>query len=209
MKKRTLFIVAAIFVQCLAMGWLIYRYERIVTDGVEVTFKCQAYDPYDPLRGRYLNVHVSESTTNICESIIKDFMNARCDYFNAYARIEEGTNGLWQVVRVASSPQQDGIWVKVRDNSMQYLLEYNDKKAGETWDDFKKRRMASGIKMSVNFPNQLFINERLAPKAEKLLNAATSSKDKEVIAVYRAYNGEIVISDIKIDGKSVRDIARQ
>jgi uncharacterized membrane-anchored protein len=98
MKKRTLFIVAAIFVQCLAMGWLIYRYERIVTDGVEVTFKCRAYDPYDPLRGRYLNVHVSESTTNICESIIKDFMNARCDYFNAYVRIEEGTNGLWQVV---------------------------------------------------------------------------------------------------------------
>ena len=58
-------------------------------------------------------------------------------------------------------------------------------------------------------PDQLFLNEHLAPAAEKVLRDATSAKGKGAVAVYRARDGEIVITDIEIDGKSVIARARE
>ena len=56
-------------------------------------------------------------------------------------------------------------------------------------------------------PNQLFINETIAKKAEKILQEATSVKGKKgAVAVYRVLNNEIVITDIEIEDKSVKAI---
>ena len=57
-------------------------------------------------------------------------------------------------------------------------------------------------------PGRLFVNERLAPAAEKILREATSATGKKSVAVYRAKGGEIVITDIEIDGESVLALAR-
>ena len=37
---------AVLAVQFAALGWIIARYERVVTGGVECRFACQAYDPH-------------------------------------------------------------------------------------------------------------------------------------------------------------------
>ena len=52
-------------VQIAAICWLIWRYESIVRHGTEVRFRCEAYDPYDPLRGRYLRTTVRETCPEI------------------------------------------------------------------------------------------------------------------------------------------------
>ena len=67
MKINKGFVIAAValVVQIAAIGWLVWRYERIVLNGTEVRLRCQAYDPYDPLRGRYLSMTVWEDCTNI------------------------------------------------------------------------------------------------------------------------------------------------
>ena len=54
MNKKTLIAAVALVAQVAAISWLIWRYERVVSQGTEVRFACQAYDPYDPLRGRCL-----------------------------------------------------------------------------------------------------------------------------------------------------------
>ena len=65
MNKAVAWTCAALALQVAAVGWLVWRYERIVLNGTEVRLKCQAYDPYDPLRGRDLRMTVREECTNI------------------------------------------------------------------------------------------------------------------------------------------------
>jgi uncharacterized membrane-anchored protein len=123
MMKKSIFLIAALVIQCLAIGWLIFRYERVVTKGTEVRFNCQAYDPYDPLRGRYLRVNVRESTTNIAEEVRRKFASKdsyrpileKADRKAVLVRVEPNTNGVWRVVEAAFTPSNEGVWIKPKD----------------------------------------------------------------------------------------------
>ena len=68
-------------------------------------------------------------------------------------------------------------------------------------EDFNKRREAAPLAATFTFPDQLFVNERIAPEAEKVLREGTTSG--EAVAVYRVKGGEIVITGIEIDGKPI------
>lgn len=213
MMKKSIFLIAALVIQCLAIGWLIFRYERVVTKGTEVRFNCQAYDPYDPLRGRYLRVNVRESTTNIAEEIRRKcdsangrFILEKADRKAVLVRVEPNINGVWRVVEAAFTPSNEGVWIKPKDIIADYNLSYSEQGVKEKWSEFQKRRAASGVKIVAEMPNQLFINETIAKKAEKILQEATSVKGKGAVAVYRVLNNEIVITDIEIEDKSVKAI---
>ena len=216
MMKKSIFLIVALVIQCLAIGWLIFRYERVVTKGTEVRFNCQAYDPYDPLRGRYLRVNVRESTTNIAEEIRRKFASSdsyrpileKADRNAVLVRVEPSTNGVWRVVEAAFTPSNEGIWIKPKDITVDYLS-YSEREDKEDWSEFNKRRAASGVLIQAEMPNQLFINETIAQKAEKILQEATSVKGKGAVAVYRVLNNEIVITDIEIEDKSVKAIAKE
>ena len=197
--KKAILAVAALAVQSVCIGWLIWRYEQIVRHGTEVRFRCEAYDPYDPLRGRYLRTTVRESCTNILINTTKAYAR-----FRLYAKLEPGTNGLWRVTTVADKPQQDGgLWVKRDRTTLNHLLSWSAQGKDEPYEAFRKRREASPLVATVPMPDQLFVNERLAPKAEEVLREATSAKGKGAVAVYRVKDGEIVITDIEIGGTSV------
>ena len=203
MNKKTLIIAVALVAQVVAIGWLIWRYERVVSQGVEVRFACQAYDPYDPLRGRYLRTRVSEDCTNmafqVCETNRYEFRN------KLFARLESnGTNGLWRVAEVAEHPRAEGLWVRPKGSSVEYRIGWSERGKDEKWENFSKRRERSGWKAVVTFPDQLFVNEKLAPEAEKVLQKAAG---KSAVAVYRVYKGESVITDIEVEGKSVAEVA--
>lgn len=205
MNKKTLIVAVALVAQVAAIGWLIWRYERVVSQGTEVRFACQAYDPYDPLRGRYLRTRVSEDCTNmafrVCETNRYEFHD------KLFARLEpNGTNGLWRVAEVAVEPGTEGLWVRPKGSSIEYRLGWSDRGKNEEWDDFDKRKKASGLKAVVTFPDQLFVNEKLAPEAEKVLRKHTG---KSAVAVYRVLNGEMVITDLEIDGKPIAQFTRE
>jgi len=199
-KSRFLFVVAVLVVQCLAIGWLIVRYERVVQKGTEIRFKCQAYDPYDPLRGRYLSMRVNEMTTNFPSSVTN-----RYEFHNKFVvRVEPATNGLWRVAEAAFEPTGDGVWVKPKSSEVDYRLPWSAQEKGEKLSAFMKRREASGFVVRASFPNQLFVNEKLAPAAEKLLR----EKTHDAVAVYRVLNGEVVLTGIEIGGKSILEKVR-
>ena len=216
MMKKSIFLIVALVIQCLAIGWLIFRYERVVTKGTEVRFNCQAYDPYDPLRGRYLRVNVRESTTNIAEEIRRKFASSdsyrpileKADRKAVLVRVEPNTNGVWRVVEAAFTPSNEGVWIKPKEITVDYLS-YSEREDKEDWSEFNKRRAASGVLIQAEMPNQLFINETIAQKAEKILQEATNVKGKVAVAVYRVLNNEIVITDIEIEDKSVKAITKE
>ena len=66
--KRIL-LVAVVLVTLVAqlgvIGFFAYRNERLLREGVECRFACQAYDPHDPFRGKYLRVSVTAEFTDI------------------------------------------------------------------------------------------------------------------------------------------------
>ena len=203
MNKKTLIIAVALVAQVAAISWLIWRYECVVSQGVEVRFACQAYDPYDPLRGRYLRTRVSEDCTNMAFQVGE---TNRYEFRNKlFARLEpNGTNGLWRVAEVAAHPRAEGLWVRPKGSSVEYRIGWSERGKDEKWENFSKRRERSGWKAVVTFPDQLFVNEKLAPEAEKVLQKAAG---KSAVAVYRVYKGEIVITDIEVAGKSVAEVA--
>ena len=204
--KKALLAAAVLAVQCAGTGWLVWRYENIVRNGTEVRFDCTAYDPYDPLRGRYLRATVDGSCTNLLPRA--DGESWKQTYGAAvFAKLEQGTNAIWQITAVSDGiPDDGGLWIKPESAIVDHSVQrWED---GETREEYDKRRTASPFVARVFMPGRLFVNERLAPAAEKILREATSATGKKSVAVYRAKGGEIVITDIEIDGESVLALAR-
>ena len=94
--------------------------------------------------------------------------------------------------------------MKPKSSRVMHTVTWNEKRTDESYDDFSKRRNNSPLVVQVNFPDQLFVNEKLAPKAETLLR----KQGVEPIAVYRVLDGEIILTDIEIDGQSVTKLAQ-
>ena len=206
MNKGVVCVCAALALQVVAVGFLVWRYERIVQKGTEVRIKCQAYDPYDPLRGRYLRVTVSATCTNILFEVDAD------NYWKVpegdiYAKLAKapGNGGLYLVEAVAREPADAGLWVKAKSLRLARALGHEDKRKAESYDEFYARQKKSGIKAIVSFPDQLFVNEKVAPEAEELLRKAIAS----AVAVFRVLDGEIVLTDIEIGGKPIISAVRE
>ena len=199
MNKAVALTCAVLALQVWAVGWLVWRYERIVRSGTEVRLKCRAYDPYDPLRGRYLKMSVSEECTNILFKVneVQHWQKKE----EAFAKLVKvpGGDGLYSVDAIARKPADDGLWIKPETLYIRYALGYGDKKPDESDDEFEVRRGKVGFKAVMSFPDQLFVNEKIAPEAEKLLRKRTNS----AVAVYRVLDGKLVLMDIEIDGKPI------
>lgn len=205
MNKAVALTCAVLALQVSAVGWLVWRYERIVRNGTEFRLKCQAYDPYDPLRGRYLGMTVSEECTNILFKVKEEHIWQRMDE-KAFAKlVKMPGGGLYRVDAIAREPMDDGLWVKPASLWIRDALGYSDKRKDESDDEFKARRDKAGFKAVMSFPDQLFVNEKIAPEAEKLLR----KKSDSAVAVYRAYDGRIVLTDIEIDGKPILSAVKE
>ena len=206
MNKAVALTCAALALQVSAVGWLVWRYERIVRNGTEFRLKCRAYDPYDPLRGRYLAMTVREECTNILFEVKEEHLFGRGTDEKAFAKlVKMPGGGLYRVDAIAREPMDDGLWIKPESLRIEYALGYSDKREDESDDEFKARRDKAGFKAVMSFPDQLFVNEKIATEAEKLLR----KKSDSAVAVYRAYDGRIVLTDIEIDGKPILSAVKE
>lgn len=204
MMGRKGWILLALAVQCAGLGWLIGRYERVVTGGTEVRFACSAYDPYDPFRGRYLQTRVVAVCADVPPSMTNEsWIVSRKDLF-VQVDPTGGTNGFARVVRVAEQPSAEGLWVKPKRVDIESTIGSQEKGKDETWDDFYKRRRLAPKKASVHFPDQFFVNEKIAREAEICLRRTNSVP----VAVYRIRGGACVLTGIEIDGRPIADHVR-
>ena len=201
MNKAVALTCAALALQVSAVGWLVWRYECIMRNGTEFRLECRAYDPYDPLCGRYLGMTVSEECTNILFKVTEEHIWRRTNE-KAFAKLVKmpGGNGLYRIDAIAREAMGDGLWVKPESLRIEYALGYSDKRKNESDAEFKARREKAGFKAVMSFPGQLFVSEKIAPEAEKLLR----KKSDSAVAVYRAYDGRIVLTHIEIDGKPIQ-----
>ncbi|MCQ2403816.1 MAG: GDYXXLXY domain-containing protein [Lentisphaeria bacterium] len=190
LKRKTLLLAAVLVVQCLCIGWLILRYECVVSLGTEVRFPCQAFDPYDAFRGRYLQTNVRDGCF-IKTMEMKGLSFRELKLFAKVEPLEDGT-GLWHVTDVAKEPSADGLWLlpeRVYGNDP--LPELEDEKVKCYWAE-------------VVFPSKLFVNEKIAPQADEILAKNTDN----AVAVYRVWKHRVVLMDVEIDGKPIRELVK-
>ena len=176
--------VAALAVQVAGLGGLVARYERVVVKGTEVRIPCGAFDPVDVLRGRYLHVNAEV----VCDEVVDKPEYGRRKYYVLLEPSAEGA-ATHRAARFAEEAGEEGLWVRASYRHW-------------TWNDEEK---GMGPPLVVGFPGKLFMDERLAKAADGVF----AKREGEAVAVYRAWKGEMVITDVEIDGVSVKELARR
>lgn len=201
-KHKAILVAVILLVQCLGIGWLIYRYERVVTKGTIVRFQCNAYDPYDPFRGRYLQTSVRVEAPVLDDHTAPGYYwRGHNDLFAKVESTNDGT-GLSHIVEAAKEPTEDGVWFKpIRSYCHRGPRDF-PKRDDETWEEYQTRKDQAEIYATIELPNQLYLNEKVAQNAETILR----EKVGQAVAVYRVLNHEIVLVDIEIDGTPIREL---
>lgn len=209
MKGRKLAALAVVLVaafQMMVLGWIAVRWLNVACNGTELRFKCELYDPYDPFRGKYVRVTaVAECDAAGVDASLTNRYDHRWREQSGWFRVDPqgGSNGLSAVTRVTASERGEGVWVhtdkiRVRGAAIERMT-------NETWEAFDKRRDEAPRVARVELPDRLYLNEKLAPAAEKVVR----DNRKNVVAVYRALNGHIIITDIEIDNQPIREYVRK
>lgn len=151
-------------------------YEKVIADGALVSFRCRAPDPYDMLRGRFLAVRAEPDS----------FEAATESRFEGgeplYALLETGADGLATIKNLTAEPPASGVFVKV------------------------KCRYASGKGVTFEWPfDRYYLNEKTAPKADEWYRKNVRTPNA-VTAEVRVLNGKAVLVDLKLDGRSFKQI---
>lgn len=191
-SRWTAALAATLLVQIAAFAWLIVRYERVASGGTVCRFACEAYDPSDPFRGRYLHIRVRE---RVDYDAAFRLGGVRHPYrlFPASIRIDPagGSNGLSRVTACGLEPQGPGLWA----TGVKARARYRNYSGKDDPPDY----------FEVQLPDQFFLNERLADEEGRLFTLSRTNS----VAVYRVRDGRMVLSDIEIDGTPLNEYIRK
>lgn len=181
MKNPKVVVVFALMclLQLGAAGYLILRHQTVVNNGLTYKFKCIFYDPVHPFQGRYLALNYPTVELKSDEKITSNTI---------YCVIDNDSNGyaFFKSVHLNAPPVENYIALQQNDYG------FNDTGKNE-------------IYLQPPF-TKFYIDENLAPKAEKLVAAALNDS-AEVWAEVQIRHGNYVLRDVKINGVSVKKLA--
>lgn len=154
-------------------------YEKVLAEGAVVSFRCQAPDPYDMLRGRFLAVRAMPDSFEVP----KDSPLGGGE--TVYAVIEPDKDGLATIKSLEAVQPASGVYVKVQCVSVY------------------------GQSARIEWPfDRFYLNEKIAPKADEWYRQNVRKPDA-VIAEVRVLNGKAVLVDLKLEGRSFRKILEE
>ena len=166
----------------------VLRFERPAAPPVEMRFRISAYDPYDPMRGRYLHLDV------VCP--VKSDLQVN-GYSGYRAAVFEKDEAGFAVVSA--------------------LLEKGDRRpAGKPFVrsryftignySFGSGRDFRGVRMPFD---RFYLNEPLAKPAEKLLREVAGDPKRSAVLVVDIHrDGTWAVKELLIDGKPIREAVR-
>lgn len=182
MQKITaiLFIITAVF-QWLVPVDMIEGKEDVLENGTAFYFKTQPIDPIDYMRGRYINLFFENNR------FIKDTANNDFEYNEkAYITVATAKTGESFVVNVTKE------------------------KPTLTSNYFKAVVYAypNDSIITIYFPfDKFYMEENKAPVAETVYNESNRDTSKKCFAKVFIKDGEFVLSDVLIDGKSIAELS--
>ena len=156
----------------------------MIARGTLVKIECAAPDPYDPLRGRYLAVRPAQSTV----SEPNGFPDGG-GMVSVWATLEAGEDGLARIKSLSLVPV-----------SGPNVIAATARSSGTT-------NGTDTIRLAWPF-DRFYLNGRLAPDADKLV-AELRRDGKRTVAEVRLLDGQAILTDILLDGVSVRELVKQ
>lgn len=177
------------FVVAAGAQWLlplfgVWQHERVIARGTTVRIRCAAPDPYDPLRGRYLAVRPEETRLPA-----PDGMPER-GAVPVWATLVTDADGLSRIESLSLSPVSGPTVVRLV----------------ATWQRWNQE----GDTVSVAWPfDRFYLNEWLAPDADTLVAERFREGQSQPVAELRLLDGRVVLTDVLVDGVSIRDIVKR
>ncbi|MBO4648618.1 MAG: GDYXXLXY domain-containing protein [Lentisphaeria bacterium] len=162
------------------------------TKGIALRFPVMIYDPYDPMRGRYVRLGLTTGRNIVLPNKNRD-LGFRYRQ-NVFAVLDTRSDSPKIVDLVADRKEvSPGAFFL----PVQYLSCNRDY-------DTKARKYLETGKHQVQLPfERFYLNEHKAPKAEKLLQKR-NTKAELLVIVYP--DGVYQVKDLFIDGTSVRSL---
>lgn len=174
-----LFLALVSLAQWAAPLWQIRQFERTLSHGTLIRLQCQAPDPYDPLRGRYLAVRPQLNGVPIAPGSTFQAGQQAC------LTLDIATDGLATLKELHASPPASGDYMHV-------TYEW-------AWDG----------KARISWPfSRFYLNETLAPEADRWF-AERVRDAKGVYAEVRLLDGQAVLQDLTFDGRPLRDLVKE
>lgn len=176
-----------VFVVAAIAQWLlplvgVWQHERVIRQGAAVRIRCTAPDPYDPLRGRYLTVRPEVDALPRPEGMTE------AGVAPVWATLVADADGLSRIDSLSLVPVAGPNVVRLVART-------------RPWEPNRDT-------VIVEWPIQRFyLNERLAPEADRLV-AERLRGGQAIVAEIRLLDGRAVLTDVLIDGVSIREVAR-
>ena len=181
MRIRNILIVVFIIVSVVQLAVpanMIYKYQQILAHGKLFKFKIAPVDPSDPFRGKFVRLRMDEDRIKV------DTLNHWQRNEIVYLKIEIKSDGFVRVLDLSrDKPASGGDFIKARvdyetDNSV--VIEYPF--------------------------NKYYLEESKAPEAERVYFKASGDSSKTSFVTVNVIDGDAVLNDLIISGKSIKDI---
>ena len=186
MNKKQILLTAFILialVQLYVPAKMIWQNETILDSGTEYKFRTAPIDPSDPLRGKFITLSYSENTIGVENE--KDWIFGEV----IYVTLTTGHDGFAKINSISKTKpagNQDFINAKVG------FVTVN----------------GSNI-LTVQYPfNRYYMEESKAPDAEQAYIQSQLDTTKITYALVKIRNGNAVLKDVIIDGKSIKEIVK-
>jgi hypothetical protein len=191
-KPNILRLVTYILFFAAALYWpvnKVLKFERPAVPPVEMRFKVSAYDPYDPMRGRYLRLHVDCPAK---EGVEPPAPHSSWDTVTAVLEKDEaGFAVVSALMKRGDTPPAGKPFVKGATPSFGWAAE---------------EKRINGVLMPFD---RFFLNEPLAEKAKKLLNEVTRDPQRSAVLVVDVHrDGNWAVKALLIDGKPICEVLR-
>lgn len=169
----------------------ILAFERPSVPPAVFDFRMEIFDPYDPMRGRYVrlnpefSVRLKNKNTNL-------FRNDQ----EIFAVLEKDEKGLAKFVDLVPKKPDGKKFLKVKYSWFQ--ADY-----GKDPKNPKRNILLKTGQHRIRTPfERFYMNEKSAPAAEQMVREATADK-KAVIRVKVYADGNAAIDSLLVDGKPV------
>jgi len=159
------------------------------------TFETEIRDPYDPMRGRYVQLNFKQNRVQLPDKNTNLLDWGR----SCYAVLEANPDGTARIADLVTDVKQlpaGKDFLKVRYN---YFAQDFDRKT--------KEQQKTGAHIIVLPFDRFYLNERLAPEAEKEVQESTR-RGKAFVRVKIYRNGNFALDDLIVNGQPILERLR-
>lgn len=179
-NKKALFVIFIIVVlaQLYVPTKMILNQESVLETGKRFKFKTRPFDPIDPLRGKYIFLRFEEDKFDITNK------NEWTRHQEVFVIIENDAEGFAKIASVVKDKPDLNI------DFLKAKIDYVNKEHIRIEYPFKR----------------FYMEESKAKEAEDLYQQNSNEKIKNAYALVYIKEGESVLKDVMIDGKSIKDV---